>query len=92
MISAPCGTRELDDVVYGIFCQCFRVIDQLLHAHHVEVLVDETGPLAVKLVRHAAGTNQHNLQVFVVRIDCPPDGFAKGAAGLISIKCSPCRR
>jgi hypothetical protein len=64
--STPWAAGLFDPIVDRVARQRLGLIDQLVHAQLVKFLVDEAGPLAVELVRQAAGADDHDPQVLLV--------------------------
>ena len=58
--------RELDPVMDRVARERLRIVHDLVQAKLIELLVDESGPLAVELVRQPAGADDHDAQILLV--------------------------
>ncbi len=67
-----------DDLVDGLVRQPLGIVDHGVHALEVVFDVDDAGALALQLVRHAAGAEDHDLEVFRIGLD----GLAQAVAKL----------
>jgi hypothetical protein len=63
------GAGVLDELSVRQAGERRGILDQLAHEHRVERLVDETGALALKLVRHAAGAEHDDLEILRIGFD-----------------------
>lgn len=81
----PFGTRFAQVIDMGYGCGGGGIVDQQIKETIVEVGVNQPGPFALQLVRHAAGAEDHHAQVFVERLHRAADGLAElqaaGAGG-----------
>jgi len=76
----PLGAGELGQLPRRVPGRPHRVFRHAGHEREVEFGVDESGPLAVGLVRQAPGADHHHPQILAVGIDRVPDGLAEPPA------------
>src|SRR5207249_1360383 len=58
-------------VACGVSSQRLGIADDLLQTHEIELLIDESGSCAVKLVRQTTRPNNQYSDVFLVGLDSP---------------------
>src|SRR4051794_25852947 len=71
------GARGPDELRIRIACQCSRVTHQAVHAHEIEIAVDESGARALELMRQSTGTDHQHLGIFAPALDRPTNRLSE---------------